>query len=105
MRLGCEHALRAHVSALIRELDRVTARLQRARRPRTATAALARKLSAVRAGIDPALPEVTVARVRALHELAMVAEDEGWLDATEVLVIRKLAFRVGFYLRRRDDAG
>jgi hypothetical protein len=42
-------------------------------------------------------------RLDALHRLAVVAEDEGWLDAGEAIVLRKLAFRVAFYLRRRES--
>ena len=103
MWLGCDQAVRAYVEALTAELDRLTARLQRARNHQTASREMARQLSAVRSAIDPTRPDSTGTCIRALHELAMVAEDEGWLDSSEVLVLRKLAFRVGFYLRRRND--
>ncbi len=41
----------------------------------------------------------------ALHAFATLAEAEGWLDAAEVITIRKLAYRVSFYLRRAESHG
>ncbi|TFG51434.1 MAG: hypothetical protein E4H37_07900 [Gemmatimonadales bacterium] len=41
-------------------------------------------------------------RLSALHAFATLAEAEGWLDAAEVITIRKLAYRVSFYLRRAE---
>jgi hypothetical protein len=42
-------------------------------------------------------------RLGALHAFANLAEAEGWLDAAEVLAIRKLAYRIAFYLRRGEQ--
>ena len=42
--------------------------------------------------------------LRALRHLADVAEDHGWLDAGEAIMLQKLTFRIAFYLRRRPDS-
>ena len=42
-------------------------------------------------------------RLSALHAFANLAEAEGWLDPAEVLTIRKLAYRVSFYLRLTEQ--
>jgi len=44
-------------------------------------------------------------RLNALHAFANLAEAEGWLDAAEAITIRKLAYRVSFYLRRAESHG
>lgn len=41
-------------------------------------------------------------RLNALHGFANLAEAEGWLDPGEAITIRKLAYRVSFYLRRAE---
>jgi hypothetical protein len=41
-------------------------------------------------------------RLNALHGFANLAEAEGWLDPAEAITIRKLAYRVSFYLRRAE---
>ena len=100
MWLGSEEALRAYVEALSGELDRLEARLA----PGRARAA-ARRLRTLRLALDLERPATTRRQIRALHRLAMVAEDRGWLTPDEVLVVRKLAYRIAFYLRRGDQAG
>jgi len=103
MWLGCDDAVRAYVEALTNELDRLVALLRDGRRRRGEAGGrfFASRLSSIRSTIDLERPASTRRRIRALHELAMVAEDQGWLDPSEVIVLRKLAFRVGFYLRRQ----
>jgi hypothetical protein len=96
MWLGCEEALHAYVEALTGELDRLATRL--ARRP---THGLARALRSVQNALHAERPAASRHRIQALHRLAMVAEDQGWLDPGEVLVVRKLAYRIAFYLRRQ----
>ena len=44
-------------------------------------------------------------RLNALHGFANLAEAEGWLDPGEAITIRKLAYRVSFYLRRAEQDG
>lgn len=99
MWIGVEEALRAYVEALTGELDRLVRHLARTEndpaRNRLA-ARLARMGDRLRRGAGSAPP----VRVDALHRLAIVAEDRGWLDAGEAILLRKLAFRVAFYLRR-----
>jgi len=100
MWLGSDAALRAYMEALSGELDRLAARLAPGR-----SRDAARRLRTVRGALDPERPATTRRQIRALHRLAMVAEDQGWLTPDEVLVVRKLAYRIAFYLRRRREAG
>ena len=105
MWLGHEEALRSHLEALAVELGRLAERLAQSGAPTNPGAEpLATRLASLQLGLARA-PRYGGARVRveALHRLAVVAEDEGWLDAGEAIVLRKLAFRVAFYLRRRDS--
>ena len=44
-------------------------------------------------------------RLNALHGFANLAEAEGWLDPGEANTIRKLAYRVSFYLQRAEQEG
>ena len=48
-------------------------------------------------------PPLEVRRLNALHGFANLAEAEGWLDPGEAITIRKLAYRVSFYLRRAEQ--
>ena len=91
MWLGQDDALRAHLEALTTELGRLADRLARPDAPPAADGD-----RGDRGDRDGRV------RLDALHRLAVVAEDEGWLDAGEAIVLRKLAFRVAFYLRRRQ---
>ena len=99
MLYGVEGALRAYVEALIGELDRLAQQLDRAG-PRTSRHRLAIRLARVRDRLRRDGRSAPPARVDALHRLAAVAEDRGWLEAGEAILLRKLAFRVAFYLRR-----
>jgi len=105
MWLGHEEALRSHLEALAAELGRLADRLAQTGAPTTPGAKpLPTALASFQSGLARA-PRSRGARIRveALHRLAVVAEDQGWLDAGEAIVLRKLAFRVAFYLRRRDS--
>lgn len=106
MWLDSDDALRAHLEALTVELGRLADRLQRGAAPprildddSSGPALVSPPPEAIRT------PRSGAVRIRldALHRLAVVAEDHGWLDAGEAIVLRKLAFRVAFYLRRRDS--
>ncbi len=101
MWLGQEDALRAHLEALTTELGRLADRLAR---PGAPHAAESDQIASRLASLQSRLTRAPGGRVRldALHRLAVVAEDEGWLDAGEAIVLRKLAFRVAFYLRRHQ---
>jgi len=104
MWLGQEDALRAHLEALTTELGRLADRLARPGAPKAAESdQIASRLASLQSRLTRA-PGSRGGRVRldALHRLAVVAEDEGWLDAGEAIVLRKLAFRVAFYLRRHE---
>ncbi len=48
-------------------------------------------------------PPLEPQRLDALHAFADLAEMEGWLDPGEAITIRKLAYRVAFYLRRAQQ--
>ncbi len=96
---GVELALREYVAALIDELDRLAQQLDRAGRD-TGRRGLAARLARVRDRLRRDGGSAPPARVDALHRLAVVAEDRGWLEAGEAILLRKLAFRVAFYLRR-----
>ncbi|MEE8061148.1 MAG: hypothetical protein V3T16_04940 [Gemmatimonadales bacterium] len=96
---GVELALREYVAALIDELDRLAQQLDRAGRD-TGRHGLAARLARVRDRLRRDGGSAPPARVDALHRLAVVAEDRGWLEAGEAILLRKLAFRVAFYLRR-----
>jgi hypothetical protein len=98
---GVEQAMRAYVEALVGELDRVARQLDRAGRD-TGRRRLAVRLTRVRNRLERDGESAPPARIDALHRLAIVAEDRGWLEAGEAILLRKLAFRVAFYLRRDD---
>lgn len=107
MWFGQDDALRAHLEALTTELGRLADRLARPGAPQAADGyQIAGQLASLQSRLTrtPRGREGREGRVRldALHRLAVVAEDEGWLDAGEAIVLRKLAFRVAFYLRRRQ---
>ena len=106
MWLGQEDALRAHLEALTTELGRLADRLARPGAPKAAESdQIASRLASLQSRLTRA-PRSRGGgggvRLDALHRLAVVAEDEGWLDAGEAIVLRKLAFRVAFYLRRHE---
>ncbi len=105
MLLGHDDALRAHLEALTTELGRLADRLGRPGLPQAADADQISGRLASGWSQPTRAPRSRTAQVRldALHRLAVVAEDEGWLDAGEAIVLRKLAFRVAFYLRRRES--
>lgn len=105
MWLGHDEALKSHLEALAAELGRLADRLAGSGTPPTSDG---EQIAARLASLESRLtrePRSRGARVRvdALHRLAVVAEDEGWLDAGEAIMLRRLAFRVAFYLRRRDS--
>jgi len=105
MWLGHDEALRAHLEALTTELSRLADRLRLGGPPPDSEGEpIAARLASLQFRLTRA-PRSRSAPVRldALHRLAVVAEDQGWLDAGEAIVLRKLAFRVAFYLRRRDS--
>ena len=113
MWLGQDDAVRAHLEALTTELGRLADRLARPGAPQAADgyqiagqlASLQSRLTRTprgREGREGREGQEGRVRLDALHRLAVVAEDEGWLDAGEAIVLRKLAFRVAFYLRRRQ---
>jgi len=97
MWLGHDEALKSHLEALAAELGRLADRLAGSGAPPTPDG---EQIAARLASLDSRGARV---RVDALHRLAVVAEDEGWLDAGEAIMLRRLAFRVAFYLRRRDS--
>lgn len=102
MTLGHDEALRSHIVALTAELDRLAERLGKRARPQEERRA-GRSLEACKSLLEwSPRAAATRSRLEALHRLAMVAEDEGWLEAGEAIVLRKLAFRVAFYLRRES---
>ena len=101
MWLGHEEALRSHLEALAGELSRLADRLAGSSAPPTSDGPEITS-SESRLARAPG-PRETRVRVDALHRLAVVAEVEGWLDTGEAIVLRKLAFRVAFYLRRRES--
>ncbi len=105
MWLGHEEALRAHLEALAAELGRLADRLAGSGAPATSGDAEITSRSDSRKSrlTQAAGVRGTRVRVDALHRLAVVAEDQGWLDTGEAIVLRKLAFRVAFYLRRRES--
>ena len=45
----------------------------------------------------------TAGRFESLQRLATMAESQGWLTDEEAIVIRKLAYRCSFYLRRAEQ--
>jgi len=106
MWIGVEEALRAYVEALTGELDRLARHLARDENE-PARNRLATRLATMRDRLRGGAKSGPPVRVDALHRLAIVAEDRGWLDAGEAILLRKLAFRVAFYLRRgtQDDSG
>lgn len=91
--------MREYVEALVGELDRVAQQLDRAGHG-TDRARLALRLTKVKDRLEREGQSALPARIDALHRLAIVAEDRGWLEAGEAILLRKLAFRVAFYLRR-----
>ena len=99
MLYGVEQAMREYVEALVGELDRVAQQLDRTGCG-TDRRLLATRLTRVRNRLEREGKSAPPARVDALHRLAIVAEDRGWLEAGEAILLRKLAFRVAFYLRR-----
>ena len=105
MWLGHEEALRSHLEALAAELGRLADRLAGSGAPATPGDAEITSRSDSRKSRLTRATGVRGTRVRvdALHRLAVVAEDQGWLDTGEAIVLRKLAFRVAFYLRRRES--
>ncbi len=105
MWLGHEEALRSHLEALAAELSRLADRLAGSGTPATTGDAEITSRSDSRKSRLTRATGVRGTRVRvdALHRLAVVAEDQGWLDTGEAIVLRKLAFRVAFYLRRRES--
>ncbi len=105
MWLGHDDALRAHLEALTTELGRLTDRLGRPGLPQAADGdqISGRPVSGWSRPTRASRSRAGQVRLDALHRLAVVAEDEGWLDAGEAIVLRKLAFRVAFYLRRRES--
>lgn len=100
MILGHDHALRAHVEALAAELGRLADRLGR---PEPAPSRSSARQQVAVVEDQWRYPSSTTGEaipLQSLHRIAVVAEDEGWLDPGEAIVLRKLAFRVAFYLRR-----
>jgi hypothetical protein len=89
MRFVAERILPAYLSALEQALDDAVSRLPEG----TLRASLLRLRR--RASRDEAQ-----FRFQALHRLAILGEAQGWLAAEEVIVIRKLAYRVAFLARR-----
>jgi len=105
MLLGHEEALKSHLEALAAELGRLADRLAGSSAPSTSDGAeITPRSDSCKSRLARAPgPRETRVRVDALHRLAVVAEDQGWLDTGEAIVLRKLAFRVAFYLRRRES--
>jgi hypothetical protein len=105
MWLGHDEALKSHLEALAAEIGRLADRLAGSGVPPTSTC---EQVAARLASLESRLTRASRARgarvrVDALHRLAVVAEDEGWLDSGEAIMLRRLAFRVAFYLRRRES--
>jgi hypothetical protein len=88
MRFVLDWVLPHYVANLETSLRAILPRLP-ARRHRRLTQLLAQPLEA--------------RRLNALHGFANLAEAEGWLDPAEAITIRKLAYRVSFYLRRAEQ--
>jgi len=89
MRFVAERILPVYLNALERALDDAVARLPEGSL-RGALLRLRRR----------ATRDVTWARCESLHRLAIIGEAQGWLATEEAIVIRKLAYRVGFLTRR-----
>jgi hypothetical protein len=87
-----ERILPVYVAALERTLDEAIARLP-AGPLRVALLRLRRRLRSDAAGL----------RLGALHRLAILGEAQGWLRDEEMIVIRRLAYRVEFLLGRLDS--
>lgn len=105
MWLGHEQALGSHLEALAEELGRLADRLAGSGAPEPSGGAEITSQSDSHESRFIRAPGYRETRVRvdALHRLAVVAEDQGWLNTGEAIVLRKLAFRVAFYLRRRES--
>lgn len=89
MQFVAEAILPTYLEALQRALDNAVERLPPGG-PRRMLTRLRRRLG------KPA----TAPRFESLHRLAAMGEAQGWLSTDEAIVIRKLAYRCAFYLRR-----
>ena len=105
MWLGQEEALRSHLEDLAAELGRLADRMAGSGPMPTPDGGQITTRSDSAKSLRSEAPRSRETRIRvdALHRLAVVAEDQGWLDTGEAIVLRKLAFRVAFYLRRRES--
>jgi hypothetical protein len=86
-----ERILPAYLEALDRALDDALARL-----PESGLRQTVLKLRR-RGGRDGAWE-----RFGSLHKLAIIGEAQGWLQAEEAIVIRRLAYRVAFLTMRAE---
>ncbi len=93
MRFVAERVLPAYLRALEDALDTAIRRLP-VGHLRTILTRLRRRLGHHR----------TPFRLGALERLAIIGEIEGWLEPEEAIIIRKLAYRVAFFVRRAEEA-
>lgn len=96
-----------YLGHLVDQLERLVARppvagTAEAKRHRGWCQALTRVSGALQSarGQPPRSEDCALLRVRSLHRLAILGEARGWLDAGEAIVLRRLAFRLSFYLKR-----
>lgn len=86
-----ERILPVYVAALERALDESVARLPPGPL-RVALVRLRRRLAT----------DTVDLRLGALHRLTILGESQGWLRAEEMIVIRRLAYRVEFLVGRLE---
>ncbi len=92
----------AYLGRLLDELDFVMAREDGPGKGAGWLAAMRRLRESL--GGDPSPAELirhgVLQRVHGLHRLAILGEARGWLEPAEAIVLRRLAYRLSFHLRR-----
>ena len=93
MQFVAEAILPSYLEALQKALEDAIRRLPPGG-PRRILARLRRRLG----------KSATAPRFESLHRLAGLGEAQGWLTTEESIIIRKLAYRCSFYLRRSSES-